>query len=314
MLAIVAPGQGAQKSGFLAPWLADPTLADRAAELAEAAQVDLAELGTTADDDTIRDTAVAQPLLVAAATLTAPAILPADLSGIVIAGHSVGELAAAAIAGVITDTEAMALVSVRGRAMAAAAATTPTSMAALIGGDPEVVLAAIERAGLNAANHNGKGQIVAAGTVEQLDAFTPPARVRKISLSVAGAFHTEHMRPAVDALAEARADIAGQDPTTALLTNADGSVVASGAAYLDRIVAQVASPVRWDRCMDTFATLGVTGLLELPPAGTLTGIAKRNLAGVEVFALNTPDELAEARDFVAEHTSTDAHTSTGAGN
>lgn len=304
MLAIVAPGQGAQTPGFLSPWLQDEAFAAHLAALAEACGIDLVHYGTEADAETIRDTAIAQPLLVASAVATAASL--AGLSGAgadVVAGHSVGELAAAAITGVITDVAALRLVGIRGRAMAAASALRPTSMTAVIGGDPAEVLAAIEAAGLTAANNNGSGQIVAAGTVEQLAALAEnaPRRTRLIPLSVAGAFHTVHMQPAVEELAAAVAGIEPANPVTRLLTNADGSVVADGTEYLRRIVTQVANPVRWDLCMDQMAALGVTGLLELTPAGTLTGIAKRNLKGVELFSLNTPDQLDEARAFAAEH-------------
>lgn len=307
VLAIVAPGQGAQTPGFLEPWLADPESAGRLRWLSAVADLDLVGYGTTADADTIRDTAIAQPLLVAAGLLTAAALFedPAEadrLTG-VSAGHSVGELTAAAFTGVLSPEQAMVLVRERGKAMAEASAVTPTSMTAMVGGDPDEVLAAIERHGLTAANNNGSGQIVAAGTTEQLAALAEdaPRRCRLVPLSVAGAFHTEHMAPAVDHLAQLAAAVTTQDPRIRLLSNADGQVVGSGADVLQRIVGQVANPVRWDLCMQTMAELGVTGLLELTPAGTLTGIAKRNLKGVELFALNTPDQLAEAKDFVRRH-------------
>lgn len=300
MLAIVAPGQGAQTPGFLSPWLELPEFATVLAALAEAGDIDLVHYGTEADADTIRDTAVAQPLLVAASIATAR-VLGAKAD--VLAGHSVGELAATALAGVLDDADAMRLVSVRGRAMAEASAVRPTSMTAMIGGQAEDVLAAIEAAGLTPANNNGSGQIVAAGTVEQLEqlAANPPRRVRLVPLSVAGAFHTIHMAPAVEALRDAAAAMTPAAPTTTVLSNRDGAAVASGTEVLHRLVEQVANPVRWDLCMDTLRELGVTGLLELTPAGTLTGIAKRNLKDVELFSLNTPDQLDDARAFVANH-------------
>jgi [acyl-carrier-protein] S-malonyltransferase len=221
----------------------------------------------------------------------------------VFAGHSVGELTAAGLDGVLSPEQAMVLVRERGRGMAAASAITPTSMTAVIGGQPDDVLAAIERAGLTPANNNGSGQIVAAGTTDQLAALAadPPARARLIELSVAGAFHTVHMRPAVERLEQLTRAITPGEPTVRLLSNADGGVLPTGTEALRRIVSQVANPVRWDLCMATMAELGVTGLLELPPAGTLTGIAKRNLKGVELFSLNTPDQLDDARAFVANH-------------
>ena len=305
MLAIVAPGQGAQTPGFLSPWLDDPALAARLAELSDVTGLDLAHYGTEADAETIRDTAIAQPLLVAASILSAQA-LDASAVADVVAGHSVGELAAMAISGVLSNTDAMVLVRERGKAMAEASAARPTSMTAVIGGDRDEVLAAIDAAGLTPANNNGSGQIVAAGTVEQLAAFAEdaPRRTRLFPLSVAGAFHTVHMEPAVAHLQQQASTVNVQAPQVRLLSNRDGAVVASGDDALLRMVNQVANPVRWDLCMETMAGLGVTGLLELTPAGTLTGIAKRNLKGVELFNLNTPDQLDEAREFCRAHAST----------
>jgi len=312
VLAIVAPGQGAQTPGFLAAWLAEPRIADRLAWLSAVAGIDLAHYGTDADAETIRDTAVAQPLLVAAGLLAAAELLPfpaASSDGVgVVAGHSVGEITAAAAVGVLSAEQAMVFVRERGAQMAAASAARPTSMMAVVGGDTAEVLAAIDSAGLTAANNNGSGQIVAAGTVEQLAALTaaPPARARLIQLSVAGAFHTVHMQPAVAHLTRLAGAITVGAPRARLLSNADGAVVDTGAAYLDRLVNQVASPVRWDLCLQTMSELGVTGLLELPPSGTLTGIARRNLKGVELFALNTPDQLPAAHEFIAAHARSDA--------
>lgn len=307
MLAIVAPGQGAQTPGFLGPWLTESSFSRRLDWLSAAAGLDLVHYGTEADAETIRDTAIAQPLLVVAGLLAAVELFPSPADAFPLigvgAGHSVGEITAAAGAGVLTAEQAMVLVRERGKAMAAASAATPTSMTAMVGGDPAEVLAAIERHGLTAANNNGTGQIVAAGTVEQLAALAAdaPRRCRLVPLSVAGAFHTRHMAPAVDHLARLAASVSTRDPRIRLLSNADGQVVQSGDEFLRRVVAQVASPVRWDLCLETMADLGVTGLLELPPAGTLTGIAKRNLKGVEVFALNTPDDLPAALEFVRKH-------------
>jgi len=307
VLAIVAPGQGAQTPGFLAPWLEEPRFADRLNWLSTVAGIDLAHYGTEADAETIRDTAIAQPLLVAAGLLTAVELFPQPTDGFrrtgVAAGHSVGEITAAAAVGVLSAEQAMVFVRERGAQMAAASAVRPTSMMAVIGGDPDEVQAAIAAAGLTAANNNGSGQVVAAGTVEQLAELqaNPPAKARLIQLSVAGAFHTVHMQPAVAHLERLSRAITTHDPRTRLLSNADGQVVQSGREYLARLVKQVANPVRWDLCLATMAEIGVTGLLELPPAGTLTGIAKRNLKGIELFSLNTPDQLADAQDFIARH-------------
>jgi [acyl-carrier-protein] S-malonyltransferase len=307
VLAIVAPGQGAQTPGFLSPWLAEPAFADRLNWLGTVAGIDLAHYGSQADAETIRDTAIAQPLLVAAGLLTALELFPSPADGFrrtaVAAGHSVGEITAAAAVGVLSAEQAMVFVRERGQQMAAASAARPTSMMAVVGGDPAEVLAAVEAAGLTAANNNGSGQIVAAGTVEQLAELqaNAPARARLIQLSVAGAFHTVHMEPAVAHLSRLAKAITTHDPRTRLLSNADGQVVQSGREYLARLVKQVANPVRWDLCLQTMADLGITGLLELPPSGTLTGIAKRNLKGVELFSLNTPDQLPAAHEFVEKH-------------
>ncbi|QGN31865.1 acyltransferase domain-containing protein [Microlunatus sp. Gsoil 973] len=310
MLAVVAPGQGAQTPGFLKPWIAESSFAERLAWLSAVSSLDLEHYGTDADADTIRDTAVAQPLLVSAGLLAALELFPHPADAFtqigVAAGHSVGELTAAAGVGVLTAEQAMVLVRERGRAMAEASAATPASMTAVVGGDPAEVLAKIEEHGLTAANNNGRGQVVAAGTTDRLAALAadPPARARLIELSVAGAFHTEYMAPAVSHLDRLSRAISTHDPRTRLLSNADGQVVHDGAEVLRRIVRQVSSPVRWDLCMATMADLGVTGLLEMPPAGTLTGIAKRNLKGVEVFALNNPDQLPDASEFVRKHADT----------
>jgi [acyl-carrier-protein] S-malonyltransferase len=307
VLVVVAPGQGAQAPGFLSPWLEDDAFADRLNWLSAVAGLDLAHYGTGADADTIRDTAVAQPLLVASGMLAALSLFPhpADAFGRVgaVAGHSVGEITAAAGARVITAEQAMVFVRERGREMAEAAARTATGMMAVLGGDRDEVLAKLEQHGLTAANDNGPGQIVAAGTKEQFDALEqdPPAKARLKPLEVAGAFHTEHMSSAVDRLARLSRAISTHDPRTRLLSNRDGQVVHHGRDVLQRLVQQVSSPVRWDLCMQTMADLGVTGLLEMPPAGTLTGIAKRGLKGVETFALKTPDQLDEARAFVDKH-------------
>ena len=307
MLVIAAPGQGAQTPGFLAPWLELPGFADRLGAWSELAGCDLIRCGTTADEDEIRDTAVAQPLLVAAAIAAIDQVVtgahPVSQQSVGVAGHSVGELAAGALAGVITPEDAMRLVRVRARGMAAAAAAEKTGMTAILGGDEEEVLAAIEAHGLTPANINGAGQIVAAGTIALLEAFAadPPAGARLRPLSVAGAFHTHHMAPAVAALAAEAANLQAQDPVRPLLSNRDGAVVKSGPDWLDRIINQVSAPVRWDLCMQTMESLGMTALIELPPAGTLTGLAKRALRGVRLVALKTPDDLAAAHALLAEH-------------
>lgn len=305
MLVLVAPGQGAQTPGFLTEWLDLPGAADRVAAWSDAIGLDLVHYGTRADADAIRDTAVAQPLLVAAGLLSASALgATADVAPGAVAGHSVGEITAAALAGVLDDTAALRLVRTRGLAMADAAAVTETGMAALLGGDPEVSVKHLEKLGLTPANINGAGQIVAAGTREQLAALEAdrPEGVRKVvALKVAGAFHTHHMAPAVETLAKAAAELTPGDPQVAYVSNKDGATVATGAEVLQRLVGQVANPVRWDLCMETFKELGVTALLEVCPGGTLTGLAKRALPGVRTLALKTPADLDAARELVAEH-------------
>src|SRR4051794_5782699 len=270
VLAIVAPGQGAQTPGFLTPWVENPAFRDRLVWLSAVAGLDLVHYGTEADADTIRDTAVAQPLLVASSLLAALELFPHPADAFerigAVAGHSVGELAAAAGARVISAEQAMVLVRERGRAMAEAARTTPTSMTAVLGGDREEVLATLERHGLTPANDNGPGQIVAAGTVEQLTALADdaPAKARLVPLSVAGAFHTEHMAPAVDVLGRLARSVSVHDARTPIISNRDGQVVHDGVEVLKRIVTQVRNPVRWDLCMETMLDLGVTGILEMP--------------------------------------------------
>lgn len=307
MLVVVAPGQGSQSPGFLTPWLERPGVGDRLAWLSTVSGVDLLQHGTESDADTIRDTAVAQPLIVGAGLVTLLELFPHPGEAFARigagAGHSVGEITAAAAGGVLTAEQAMVFVRERGRAMAQAAAATPTGMSAVLGGDADVVLAALESHGLTPANMNAAGQIVAAGTLEQLAALAaaPPEGARVRPLEVAGAFHTTHMAPAVGVLASHARAISTHDPRIRLLSNADGTVVHDGRQVLSRLVTQVSSPVRWDLCMATMADLGVTAMIEIPPAGTLTALAKRALPGIEVLALKTPDDLPAAHDLISRH-------------
>jgi [acyl-carrier-protein] S-malonyltransferase len=307
MLVIVCPGQGSQTPGFLAPWLELSGFRDRMQWLSTVAGMDLVKHGTESDAETIRDTAVAQPLIVGAGLISLLALFehPADGFRLVAggAGHSVGEITAAAAAGVITAEQAMVLVRERGQLMAEASAVTATGMSAVVGGDSDDVAAVLLRHGLTAANNNGGGQIVAAGTMEQLAALSadPPARARVIPLQVAGAFHTEHMATAVKALGDMSRAISTHDSRTRLVSNRDGAVVHSGREVLRRLVTQISSPVRWDLCMETFKDFGVTGLIEIPPAGTLANLAKRGLPGVEVLALKSPDQLSDAHRMISEH-------------
>ncbi|WP_419994643.1 ACP S-malonyltransferase [Streptomyces boninensis] len=306
MLVLVAPGQGAQAPGFLTPWLDLPGVRDRMEAYSAASGLDLIRYGTEADADEIRDTAVAQPLLVAAGLVSAYALFGDDLSAVgAVAGHSVGEYTAAALAGVLTDEEAMKLVTIRGQAMAEAAAVTETGMAAVLGGEPADVVAHLEKLGMTPANMNGAGQIVAAGTMEQLAALTEdkPEKARVIALKVAGAFHTEHMAPAVDTLRSAVAGLVPSDPQLPFVSNRDGQVfegTAGGLEIVDRLVGQVANPVRWDLCMETFTERGITGMVEAAPGGTLTGLARRALPGVTAVPLKKPDDIEKAKALIAE--------------
>lgn len=310
MLAVLSPGQGSQKPGFLTPWLDLPGAEARLRWWSALAGVDLVHLGTAADADEIKDTARTQPLLVAAALLAAEQLPMHDVA--LTAGHSVGELGATSLAGVLTPEAAVTLAAVRGREMAAACALEPTGMAALLGGDPEEVLGAIEKHGLHPANRNGAGQVVAAGSLGGLEklAAEPPARARVRQLQVAGAFHTPYMAPAEAALAAVAAGVTPTDPTHILLSNLDGAAVNHGREMVQRLIRQVTAPVRWDLCLRTLADLGVTGVIELPPAGTLAGLVKRELKGEaapEIVTLNTPDDLPAARDLIARHSGPAGH-------
>ena len=316
MLAVVCPGQGSQTPGMLGPWLELPGIAVMLDSFSAAAGADLVTHGTTSDADTIRDTAVAQPLIVSSSLVALRVILDgADPASVVdvTAGHSVGELAAAAVAGVLDDAGAVGLVSHRARAMAEAAAAAPSGMSAVVGGDPAEVLAAIEAAGLWPANVNGGGQTVAAGDLDKLKALAEdaPRRARVIPLQVAGAFHTPYMEPARAAFEPVAAGWLATDPRLPLLSNADGAAydtVTAGshghgtaAEVMKRLTAQITAPVRWDLCQETLAARGVTGILELAPGGVLTGLAKRALKGVESVAVTSPDDVEAARDLITRH-------------
>ncbi|MGY1714116.1 acyltransferase domain-containing protein [Geodermatophilus nigrescens] len=311
MLAVLAPGQGAQKPGMLTPWLDLPGAESFFRWAGAIADADLLTMGTTGDAEAIRDTAVTQPLVVAMSLFVARELggLPGPVAhsphtgrDVVITGHSVGELTAAALAGVLSVEAAIALTAVRGRAMARACALTPTGMSAVLGGDPDELAAALERHGLVAANLNGGGQTVVAGPVDGLAALKaePPAKARVVPLSVAGAFHTAYMAPAREELEGLVGGLRPADPSRLLLSNADGAAVGSGAEALSRLVSQVTSPVRFDACLTTLRELGVTAAIELPPAGALAGLAKREWKGsdVEVLALAGPDDLDRARALI----------------
>jgi [acyl-carrier-protein] S-malonyltransferase len=303
---IVAPGQGSQTPGFLDPWLAESRFATHLEELSDAAGVDLGRHGTVSDADTIRDTAVAQPLIVGASLISLAAVLAGGrrdkIAGI--AGHSVGEVTAAAGAGILGEADAMRFVAARGRAMADAAARTETGMSAVIGAQEDDLLTALEPLGLSPANMNGGGQIVVAGELHALAALqsNPPAGARVIPLQVAGAFHTRFMEPAVDTMREVASGMATAAPTLRIWTNRDGSTVDDGARFLELLVGQIASPVRWDRVMESFSSAGVTGLIELSPAGALVGLAKRALKGLPTVAVKTPDDIPAAHALIDQET------------
>ena len=301
MLAIIAPGQGSQTPGMFNSWIEDPSLKELLSGWSESIGLDLLRLGTTADADEIKDTANAQPLIVAASLLGAHALGIKDFA--VTSGHSVGELAAAALSGAISESDALKLVRARGVEMAKAAAVTPAGMSAVLGGDRDEVLSMIASLKLVAANDNGAGQIVAAGDLQALATLgeNPPAGARVRALAVAGAFHTSYMSPAVDPLRTLASTLSTHPVAIQVISNKDGEVVTDGAEVLNRIVNQIANPVRWDLCMETLKSLGVTGVIELPPAGTLVGLLRRAAAEIETFALKSADDLSAAREFAGRH-------------
>ncbi|WP_449277409.1 ACP S-malonyltransferase [Leucobacter sp. GX24907] len=303
MIVIACPGQGSQTPGFLTEWLEDSSARAFLDAASESSGVDLVAHGTVSDADTIRDTSIAQPLIVAASLLAWRSLNDrTDLSNVGVAGHSVGEFAAAAAAGVLSDADALSLVGARGRAMAEAATRAETGMSAVVGGVEDDVLAKIAAHGLTPANRNGGGQIVAAGELAGLEALAAdaPRAARVIPLQVAGAFHTEFMAGAVPVLDEAAARITAADPVRPLWTNSDGSIVTSGSQFIELLVSQIANPVRWDACMDGFQTAGITGLIELAPAGALTGIAKRGLKGIPTVAIKSPADLDAAVALITD--------------
>lgn len=305
VIVVACPGQGSQTPGFLEPWLQLPGAGEFFASASEHAEVDLVSHGTISDAQTIRDTAIAQPLIVAASAFAWQVLAErVELAGVGVAGHSVGEFAAASCAGVCDVSTALRLVGIRGRAMATAAAAQETGMSAVVGGVESAVLEAITAAGLTPANRNGGGQIVAAGAVAGLEALAadPPRGARVIRLQVAGAFHTEYMADAIAPLRDAASGVEIHNPNRMLWTNADGALVEDGAAFVDLMVQQVAQPVRWDACMESFAAAGITGLIELAPGGALTGIAKRGLRGTPAVAIATPEDLDDAVTLISSAT------------
>jgi [acyl-carrier-protein] S-malonyltransferase len=298
VIAFLAPGQGSQTEGMLSPWLELSGAADQLTLWSKASGLDLVRLGTTASTEEITDTAVTQPLVVAATLLAHQELTKRGLLAgeeFIVAGHSVGEIAAYAIAGVMAADDAVALAATRGAEMAKACAIEPTGMSAVLGGDEAEVLTRLEQLDLFPANRNAPGQIVAAGALTALDKLSedPPAKARVRALGVAGAFHTKYMASALDAYAAAAAAIATAEPTATLLSNRDGKPVTSATAAMDTLVAQLTQPVRWDLCTETLREQNVTAIVEFPPAGTLTGIAKRELRGVTARAVKSPADLDE---------------------
>jgi [acyl-carrier-protein] S-malonyltransferase len=302
VIVVLAPGQGSQTPGFLEPWIAEPRFREQLERISDSAELDLVAHGTTSDADTIRDTAIAQPLIVAAGLLTLSALFDGGRRSAVggVAGHSVGEVTAAAAAGILSETDAITFVRERSRAMARAAALEPTGMSAVLGGDETALLDRLSELGLEPANFNGGGQVVVAGDLNALAALQaePVAGTRVIPLQVAGAFHTRYMESAKANLADVATSMTAGDPTLPIWTNRDGSLVTNGRQFLELMVGQVSSPVRWDKTMSSLEAAGVTGLIELAPAGALAGLAKRGLKGVPVVAVKTPDDLAAAYELM----------------
>jgi len=304
MLALLAPGQGAQTSGFLTSWIEDATSHALLQTWSDLIELDLVRLGTLSDAEEIRETSHAQPLLVAAGLISAMQTFAAqNISFDYYAGHSVGEITAACLAQVFDGDSAMTLVNIRARAMSAAAMGSHSGMSAVLGGEREVVVAALLALGLTPANENGGGQIVAAGSLDALArlAENPPAGARVRPLQVSGAFHTSVMQPAVTKLADAAREITVVNPVAPVISNRDGAIITGGNELVARIVGQVAGPVRWDLCMQTLADSGVSGVIEIAPGGTLTGLVKRAQPGIEVFAIKTPEDIAGARAFARNH-------------
>jgi [acyl-carrier-protein] S-malonyltransferase len=300
MLAILCPGQGSQKPGFMNSWLELPEYRATLEAMSDGISLDLIKHGTLSDEETIRDTAIAQPLIVSASIATAKLLDLSSAQGV--AGHSVGEVAAAQIAGILNKGQAMQLVNLRAQAMAKAAASSEkTGMAAILGGEVATVIARLNELGLSAANYNGAGQIVAAGSAEVIAALVAqgPEGSKVIPLSVAGAFHTKYMEPAVSELSAFVSTLSVHDATKTLWSNQAGQVVSSGTGFLDLLVGQVANSVRWDLCMDAMTAAGVTAVIEVSPAGTLAGLAKRGMPGVEIVALKEPKDLDAAKDLIS---------------
>jgi [acyl-carrier-protein] S-malonyltransferase len=302
VIVVVAPGQGSQTPGFLSPWVADPNYREHLERISDSVGIDLLKHGTESDADTIRDTSIAQPLIVAAGLLTIQGLFKDGIKGKIggVAGHSVGEVTASVVSGILSEEEGLTFVKARSSEMAAAAKLEKTGMSAVIGGDEDALLARLDELGLQPANFNGGGQIVVAGALDALAilAADPLPGTRVIPLQVAGAFHTRYMEPAVAPLSELATSIWASDPVIPIWSNNDGQLIESGTGFVDLMVGQVSSPVRWDKTMNSLANAGVTGLIELAPGGALAGLAKRGLKGIPTVAIKTPDDIPAALEMI----------------
>jgi [acyl-carrier-protein] S-malonyltransferase len=301
MICIACPGQGSQAPGFMEPWLEIPVFRRSIEESAKAIDLDLIHFGTVADAETIRDTKIAQPLIVAAGIASFETLkdkLGDSLDIVATAGHSVGEITAAYVSGIFDSQTALEFVQRRGNEMADAAGLSASSMAAVVGGELDQVLAHLDSVGLFAANYNGAGQVVAAGSKDAIASLvaSPPAGSRVVALQVAGAFHTSFMEPARPALKEFATQLNVNDPKFSIWSNSDGQLVGSGQKFLDLMVNQVSNPVRWDKTMESMISANVSLMIELLPGGALSGIAKRAMPNTVAIALKTPADL----DKVAE--------------
>ena len=305
MIALTCPGQGAQTPGFLGPWLEIESFKTEIDKYSLILDMDLIHFGTKSEADQIKDTRIAQPLIVAASMASHAVLIKAlgeDAKIAGVAGHSVGEIAAAKIAGVLDTEAALNFVKARGEQMAQAASLEESSMAAVVGGEQDSVLEHLSKLGLFAANYNGKGQIVAAGSSSKISELmeTPPAGSRVVGLAVAGAFHTSFMETAKVTLTSLASSIRCENPKLLIWSNSDGSRVDSGDKFLELLINQVSKPVRWDKTMESMVSAGVSAAIELLPGGTLTGIAKRAMPSVNTFALKSPEDIEKAVAFVKD--------------
>jgi [acyl-carrier-protein] S-malonyltransferase len=300
----VTPGQGSQTSGMYSPWITDQTNNEIVKKYSDLIDLDLFHYGTVASQPEITATNIAQPLLTALAFMSFNRLNIKSNENIIYSGHSVGEFSAACLAGFYSDETAMKLVSVRGKAMAeAAASNSATGMSAVLGGDKAEIIKHIEQFDLVPANVNSSGQIVASGLLTNLEKLSanPPASTKVRKLDVAGAFHSQFMKSAESELEDEFAQVELTKPTCSFISNKDGQTITESTQLKSRLISQITSPVRWDLCQAKMVELGVTGMLELAPAGVLTGIAKREMPGVELFAIKSPEDIDTAQAFINKH-------------